>query len=217
MFCKQCKAVITRNARFCQNCGVAIVSDGNTQYINSPLDEPFLSHKKKNNISKSYFSKNSGKKILKKIVTIVVSISLLILFTFFSVIGEEFGRIFAQQSENNAKNEKLMKGLGLGAKQINDAGPTLVDKDTRIDGASVGPGVRLTYHYTLLNYMVNDSTPDFIKSSLFPMVTESVCSSSGLKQPLQLGVEIVYSYSDSNGISVGDLIIDRNDCGLSAI
>ncbi|WP_220754884.1 hypothetical protein, partial [Shewanella sp. KT0246] len=146
-----------------------------------------------------------------------ISIALLIVFAFFSVIGEEFGKTISQQSEKDAKAQSIIKELTIAAKQINDVGPRLIDDDTRLDGVSVGPGLRLTYHYTLLNYVTNDSTSKIIKSNFFSLVKERACLNSALKQTMQEGVEFVYSYSDSSGSSVKYLIIDKKKCAPSSI
>jgi hypothetical protein len=87
-------------------------------------------------------------KILSVLGLVVVLVAMAIGGTFGKLIGKSaFGpsKPTPQQME-----QALSEGLQKGAQQINARGPTMVDKDTRMDSASAGPGARMTYHYTFL-------------------------------------------------------------------
>jgi hypothetical protein len=112
---------------------------------------------------------------------------------------------------------KLAEGFEAAAKQINESAPTMVDEETRMDGASVGPGALLTYHYIFPNYSSNDVDSGLIQSNVLPYVKRGVCSSKEMKPSLQYGGKYTYSYSGNDGVLIGEFTIDRNDCGFSAI
>jgi len=85
-----------------------------------------------------------------------------------------------------------------------------------MDGASVGPGAMLTYHYTFPNYSSSDIDSGLIQSNVLPSVKSGVCSSKAMKPSLRYGGKYTYAYSGNDGVLIGKFTIDRNDCGFSA-
>lgn len=134
-------------------------------------------------------------------------------------VSKEAGKAAFSSSKPTEKEimAKLTEGFEVAAKQINDSGPTMVDEETRMDGASVGPGALLTYHFSFLNYSSSDLDSGVIKTHIFPSVKMGVCLSHEMRPSLQYGGKYTYSYSGSDGVVIGEFTIDRNDCGLSAI
>ncbi|HCG5954449.1 TPA: hypothetical protein NJ081_002904 [Vibrio parahaemolyticus] len=160
--------------------------------------------------------------MVKKLYSIVGSIAGFIIVLAFvgigGLVGKGAGKAAFSTSKPTEKEiiAKLTEGFEIAAKQINDSSPIMVDEETRMDGASVGPGVLLTYHYTFPNYSSKDIDSGLIKSNVFPVVKEGVCASKEMKPSLQYGGRYAYSYSGNDGILIDEFIIDRNDCGLSA-
>lgn len=160
--------------------------------------------------------------MIKKLLSILGAvIGIIVVLIFAGVggqVGKEVGRAAFSPSKPTEKEimTKLAEGFELAAKQINDSAPTMVDEETRMDGASVGPGALLTYHYTFPNYSSRDIESALIQTNVFPSVKRGVCSSKEMKPSLQYGGKYTYSYSGNDGVLIGEFTIDRHDCGFSA-
>ena len=161
--------------------------------------------------------------MIKKLFSILGAIIGLIIFLVFvgtgSQVGKEVGKAAFSPPSKPTEQEviaKLAEGLEFAAKQINNSAPIMVDEETRMDGASVGPGVLVTYHHTFLNYSSSDIDSGLIQSNVLPTVRSNVCSSKEMKPSLQYGAKYTYSYSGNDGVLIGEFTIDRNDCGFSA-
>ncbi len=128
---------------------------------------------------------------MKKLLLIMGSIVGLIVILIFAGIGGQVGKEVGKHAFSPSKPTekemmaKLAEGFEVAAKQINDTAPTMVDEETRMDGASVGPGALLTYHYTFPNYSSTDIDSGLIKSNIFSLVKNNVCSSKEMKPSLQ--------------------------------
>lgn len=160
--------------------------------------------------------------MLKKVLsTLGAIIGLIVILVFAGIggqVGKEVGRAGFSPSKPTEKEvmAKLTEGFEVAAKRINDSAPTMVDEETRMDGASVGPGTLLTYHYTFPNYSSSDIDSALIQSNVRPSVKSGVCSNEEMKTSLQYGGKYTYSYSGNDGVFIGEFTIDRNDCGFSA-
>jgi hypothetical protein len=161
--------------------------------------------------------------MIKKLLSILgVIIGLIVILVFAGIggqVGKEVGKAAFSPSKPTEKEimAKVAESFEVAAKQINDSAPTMVDEETRMDGASAGPGALLTYHYTFPNYSSSDIDSGLIQSNVLPSVKSSVCSTKEMKPSLQYGGKYTYSYSGNNGVLIGEFTIDRNDCGFSAI
>lgn len=129
-------------------------------------------------------------------------------------IANQFSKeIFSPSTPTPQKMEDvLIKGLTIAAEQINKRGPTMVDKDTRMDRAAVGPGSRLTYFYSLPNYSSQDMDPNWLHANVQPAVKNSVCASNEMKPSLQYGATYIYVYSGNNGTEITRFEISKSDC-----
>lgn len=153
--------------------------------------------------------------MLKKILSALGFLVILIAGT----IGGQFGKLIGQfvfapttKPSTQQIEAKSIEGFTIAAQQINQQTPIMVDKDTRLDRATVGPGVRLTYHYTFPNYTSRDIDPSWLQASLQPAVKESVCTNEKMKSSLQYGGIYVYAYSSNNGVEIARFEINKTDC-----
>ena len=112
---------------------------------------------------------------------------------------------------------KLVEGFTKAANQCNQRLPMMVDQDTRLDKATVGPGPRAVYHYTFPKYTSRDIDANWLQTNLRPEVMRKVCASADMKKSLQYGGIYVYAYSGSDGVEITRFEIDRNDCGFPII
>ncbi len=134
-------------------------------------------------------------------------------------IGEVLGkRAFASEKPTKQEIEStLVEAYKEAAKQINAGVPRLIDSETRLDKASVGPGPKVVYHHTFINYSSKKLTAEKLQKSLRPEVTGKVCSSADMKASLQYGGSYVYSYSGNDGAEIVRFEIDRKTCGFPSL
>lgn len=92
----------------------------------------------------------------------------------------------------------------------------MVDEETRMDRASVGPGILMTYHYTFPNFSSKDVDVEMMTASVFPIIRDGVCNSAEMKPSLQYGGKYAYSYSGNNGVPIMTFVIGKNDCDFEA-
>ena len=160
-----------------------------------------------------------NKKLLSILGAIIGLIVVLIFAGIGGQVGKEVGKAAFIPSKPSQKEieAKLIEGFEKGAKQVNATAPTMVDEDTRMDKATVGPGARVTYHYTFPKYSSRDVDSGWIISNLRPVVKSNVCVSKDMKPSLQYGGVYSFSYSGSDGVHIASFQVDRNDCGFPKI
>ena len=134
------------------------------------------------------------------------------------VIGKEVGKSFSPSKPSQQEVESgLIDGFTTAANQFNQKLPMMMDADTWLDKATVGPGPRAVYHHTFPKYTSRDIDANWLHTNLKPEIMRKVCSSNDMKKSLQFGGIYVYAYSGSDGVEISRIEIDRNDCGLPKI
>ncbi|KEI71305.1 hypothetical protein [Endozoicomonas elysicola] len=121
-------------------------------------------------------------------------------------------------SEKNAKalEAKVIEGFELAAQQLNAMTPLMVDEETRMEKATVGPGALMTYHYTFPNFTAKDIDINIMRAGVFPIIRDGVCDSAEMKPSLQYGGKYAYSYSGNDGVHIMKFVITRSDCRFEA-
>ena len=156
--------------------------------------------------------------MIKKLVAALTFIVILIAGAIGGQIGKGVGNSLFSPSKPSRQeiHAKLAEGFEVAAKKINDAGATMVDEETRLDKATVGPGALLTYYYTFPNYSSSDIDFNLINTTVLQTVKKGVCASKEMKPSLQYGGKYTYSYTGNDGVHIGGFTIDRADCGFEA-
>lgn len=133
-------------------------------------------------------------------------------------MGEEVvKKVFSPKSPSSGDVQNaLIQGFNQAAEQINQGTPTMIDEETRMDKATVGPGATLTYHYSLLNYTSDEIDSGWINSGVRESITKHVCNREDMKPSLQYGGTYSYSYSGNDQKVIGSFQVTREDCGYSA-
>ncbi|MCC6714026.1 MAG: hypothetical protein IT496_02255 [Gammaproteobacteria bacterium] len=108
--------------------------------------------------------------------------------------------------------EQLAQAFAKTVDEINRRGPTMVDPDTRLDGATVGPGARVTYHFTFPKYAARDIDVSALKQTFFPVVTKNVCSNKDMKPSIDYGATFVYAYKGNDGREIARVDITKSVC-----
>jgi len=154
--------------------------------------------------------------MMKKILSFFGILALLIASILGGGIGKMAGKALVEPNKSTPKQveQSVVEGFEMAAKELNQNTPTMIDKDTRIDSVSVGPGTRLTYHYTFPRYTSQEIDSSWILTNLRPEVKNKVCNSKEMKLSLQYGGIYIFSYSGNDGNIIASFEIDRNDCGF---
>jgi len=94
--------------------------------------------------------------------------------------------------------------------------PEMVDKDTRLDGASAGPGRVLNYNYTLIFVSADDlnlaTVNSNLQGSLRQELVQTFCNSWAARGLRALDLTIRYRYFDKNGQLIGTIETSKRDC-----
>jgi hypothetical protein len=155
----------------------------------------------------------------KKILSVLGLIAVLIAASIGGQISKEVGKAFSSMPKPSPQEveAKLVEGFTMAANQYNQKLPMMLDHDTRLDKATVGPGPRAVYHHTFPKYTSRDIDANWLQTNLRPEVTRKVCASADMKKSIQYGGIYVYTYSGSDGIEITRFEINSNDCGLPRI
>lgn len=155
----------------------------------------------------------------KKLLVALGLIAVLIAASISGQIGKEVGNAIFPTSKLSPQEveNKLIEGLKKTANQYNQQLPMMIDQNTRIDKATVGPGPRAVYHHTFPKYTSRDVDANWLQTNLRPKILKKVCASKDMKKTLQYGGIFVYAYSGSDGVEITRFEIDRNDCGFPKI
>lgn len=150
----------------------------------------------------------------RKISTVLGIVFVLLVVALASGVGEQVGKaVFATDKTDSIQMQNaLVKGFHKAARRINARVPIMVDKKTRMDGASVGPGPRLTYHYTLVGRNSDEIDITWLKTDVRGMVRSYVCQNKEMAPSLAYGVTYAYSYSGADGVKIAGFMISQNDC-----
>lgn len=113
------------------------------------------------------------------------------------------------QSLRHPSAEKQLQQL---AAEINQGGPKKVDEFTRLDGVVAGPGLMLTYRFTVENLIPSTAPhPAVFQMQHGADIKRAACASE-LKQLLDKNVTLKYLYHESRGSQFGEIRIVSGDC-----
>jgi hypothetical protein len=118
-----------------------------------------------------------------------------------------------KDSQQIKKEQSLGRRLAEIAGQANQAAPTNVDPDTRLDGAKAGPGLKLTSMYTLVNAESNGVNSTTFEAKLAPIIERASCDNPELRPLIDQGVVVVLEYRGNQGNPIGTLSLNRDTCG----
>lgn len=158
-------------------------------------------------------------KMRNKFLSILGFIAVFIAMAIGGQIGREASKAAFSPSKSSPQDieAKLIEGFEIALIEINQKCPMMIDEETRLDKATVGPGARGVYHHTFINYKAKDIDADWLRTSLRAEVMQKVCTNDSMKESLQYGGIYVYSYFGNDGTEITRFEIDRNDCGFSGI
>lgn len=108
-------------------------------------------------------------------------------------------------------SSELKKGLAAAEGTVNAMAPMMLNPFTRLDGATVGPGKKFTYKYTLLKQKAAEVDVSKWRQSVVPMLKKDVRASKAMLPLFQQGVTVCYRYHGKDGVLIDEIAIDPSD------
>jgi hypothetical protein len=105
----------------------------------------------------------------------------------------------------------LNKQLTSMANEMNKSCPMMVDKETRLDNAVVGPDDIFQYNYTLINIEKGQIDTDAVKNYIQPVVANNLKTNPDMKFQRDNKVSLKYYYKDKNGTYLFSLVVKPQD------
>lgn len=128
------------------------------------------------------------------------------------VIGKDIGKVTASRIERTENEKDGISSLERIAETINAKAPMMVDKDTRLDKMTVGPGVRGVFHYTVINYPSADLDPSWFTQELRPSLIKNSCKKDSMIIASRGVGTLAYVYYGNDGRIVSTQNITIDDC-----
>jgi hypothetical protein len=125
------------------------------------------------------------------------------------LIGGLFGVWLARKY--GIKAPSVDRNLLSASAEMNKRCPIFIDKDTRLDSTAAGPGKRLTYHYSLVNFTVEQIQIEHFLSVLTPQIMNNVRTNPDMKEYRRHKITLVYSYKDKDGKFITNIEVKPGD------
>ena len=150
----------------------------------------------------------------KKVILVLGFVTIIIVVIIAGNVGTEFGKsLFSGSKSSPTQNEKnIIIAFTIAANQFNKGKPIMVDEITRWDRMEVGPGMRLTYRYTLPDYSSNEIKSRQLLAKVKPEIIKKACNSKEMTYSMRHGATYVYVYHGNDGIEITRLEINKNNC-----
>jgi hypothetical protein len=137
------------------------------------------------------------------------------------IIGTVIGAVFAVVCTNFvqdtffSKEVKLEKALMQSANEINKNCPFMVDKDTRLDNTFGGPGKKIQYYYTLVNYTKDGIDIEEFEKAITPILITNAKNNTEMESLFKNGTTAIYHYKDKDGLLLSSVEIKPEDLGYN--
>jgi hypothetical protein len=128
---------------------------------------------------------------------------------FGALVGKAAGKIAGYTTSEGMSVEQALVQV---CDQVNKQLPMAVDRETRWDNTTPGPGRRFTYNYTFVNATARDVDLKYFYDTLAQKIRNSVCTNKDMAVFFQYGVTVSYSYRARDGAHVGKIDITPRDC-----
>lgn len=198
----------------CPTCGKDIdvpnIQTTDAQSSNPTIQTPTTSRKK-----------SLSTQILSFVFSVAIMTLVLVLF---GTCGRFIGRRAAEVSNASAFSAQPEPQTSVGVSEtdfdsllpemiskLNRSMPMTVDRDTRADRVSAGPGRKVTYHYSLTRYRIGDFDRDKLIAALRENLIRAYKVRKDLKMYRDNNVVIDYSYADADGIHFATISVGPDD------
>lgn len=127
------------------------------------------------------------------------------------IVGIVIGKVAVQSYFDHQRETAFDRALVETSSQLNAKLPMQVDKYTRLDSTSPGPGKRFTYLYTVSGVLFKGVNVEGLIKALRPTVVNSYKTSPQLASFRDHGVEMHYVYRDTAGNYLGEIAVSAQD------
>jgi hypothetical protein len=125
------------------------------------------------------------------------------------IVGSIAGRMVARAAfKPDMKSARFLSRV---ADETNRKLPMMVDSETRLV-KTTGSQSLFTYQYTMVNIGSSDIDAGRLSAALEPEIAGKACADSSMREILNSGVTLRYSYDDKYGTHVADVDITAGDC-----
>lgn len=114
--------------------------------------------------------------------------------------------------EARRTEEALIQGFTQVADEFNAEGPSMVDEHTRLDRTEVGPGARISYHYSLPKYASTDFAGIDFLAEITPDIKKGTCSDVNIQKTLKQGATYTFIYKTNDDVEIARLDVDKSAC-----
>ena len=91
--------------------------------------------------------------------------------------------------------------------EMNEGLPKMLDDDTRLERIEGGPGKRLTYVCTMVNYSSSDISKAAFDREVAPYIKQSLMTNKALYPLFKKKIAIVYRYEGNDGVYVSEVLM----------
>lgn len=118
----------------------------------------------------------------------------------------------SQESKDKRIEESLIKGFTKVADEFNAKGPVMMDEHTRLERTEVGPGARITYHYSLPGYAAAELAEINFLDSITPELTSGLCDDKDVRTTLKQGATYSFIYVGNDKVEIARLDVTAANC-----
>lgn len=128
------------------------------------------------------------------------------------LFGAFAGRIDTYGSGHDGQAKQMEAALIKVSEYMNKRMPELINPETRLDRVSAEPGPHFSYHYTLLDTNGADVDKTSFMADLRGRLKSTVCQKAEIRNFLNHGITVAYSYRGKDNAPVGTAEFAPNTC-----
>jgi hypothetical protein len=100
------------------------------------------------------------------------------------------------------------------AEAVNKQTPIISADGPRLNRVSTGPGLVITYHYTLPNVQYSPAAVKYIQGEFANELRPKVCGNVKIHVFLKRSVSLIYAYSAMDGTPIWTVLVTPQQCGF---
>ena len=132
--------------------------------------------------------------------------------SFFGVTLAACAAAIAFPSSTQAEIGNMSEILVQTADMMNQQLPMMVDPDTRWDSSFAGPGMAMSYKYTLVNHSANNINGAQFAKNVHPTLTDLICNNPVTQVFPDNGVLLNFNYYDKSSNLIARVKVTPDDC-----
>jgi hypothetical protein len=127
-----------------------------------------------------------------------------------AIIGAIGGKWAMSKFFNSTPTDKTQL-LMAAASEINAGLPMNVDSETVLI-STAGSSNSFTYNYELISHQKSEMDVEQFRGIMIPIITNSVCTNSGMQSFRDLEIVVSYRYFDGERLEITTIDIDTTQC-----